>query len=635
MAKVSFLLPDEEMMVPVIEAANEYHLDVLSLSVADKDNTVRLAELAQKNGADILVSRGTSALIAAKITGLPVIEIKLMLFDLELLIEQAKKLVSKERPFIGLTGAENIFASFDENFFSARHGVRFKAYLHNTPGSSASTAIQAVSDGADVIIGGPGPGEYCREHGIPFVRTAFGREGIREACRNAQMMAAVIDRDRSHFRQMDMIMDHVGSGFVQIDCEGRILFANSFVEHLLGMGADRLRGQSAWQIFPRIEKETRNFVLRDQKEIPALPVTVGNGSFVLSISPVLVNGKTESAVIWLYEGIQSDRREHAARLKLLRYSPVDEDNSFRTLIARSGQSRQTVKTAEHYAKFRLPVLITGPMGTEKQTVAECIHNASQLCGFPFIRFNCGSDPEKNLKQMLSGSFPVVPGGEPVAYRGPFTLYLHEISALSWAMQYQIVNLLQQQAVRADGENSRGIRVIASSREDLAPRVADGTFRCELFYCLNVAVLRLLPFALRSEDVMGWMDYYLAKYQNYYGRYIRLKGDAQKFLKSYPWPGNLTEMRALCQRLLVNCESYYIGAEDIQKQLAVLSVGRSADGSAEAPRGKAAPNRAAELRRLLSLYGGNREAVAAELGVSTTTLWRWMKKEQIDRSEGKA
>lgn len=648
MAKIAMLLPHPDMLEAAVHAANLYHLELSTLAVVEYGAAASYAKAAVSNGADIIVARGGQAVLFAETVDIPVVEIKLTTYEIGLLIEEAKRLSPKDHPFIALTGPDNMFVNIDASVFEQRYSVRFSSYLFHGYQSMTETAQTAIDDGADVLIGGPDVFRHCQDRQIPCVRTFSGREGIIEACRVAKFVASALEQEKSYSASLNMLLDHTYSGIIQVDSHGLVIRANQFVEHLLFADSQTMEGRPVWDLIPGITRKMLENVFGKRKELLSVTIRHGRSDFIVSISPILVDESVSGAIISFHEGIYRKPQEEQRQKELIRQGHTAR-HTFQTMITRSPQMQQLCARARHYGSFHFPVLLLGPSGTEKQILAECIHNSGPYKDLPFIRFNCNAfSPEEAgrlLFQPPSGAEDAESHAPGLLYGGPCTLYLHEISALSRHTQYQLLSYIQNipASVGSPGtlHSRHQVQIILSSRHDLLELAGRGLFRQDLYYAVSTAVLKLPPLRERREDIMGWIDYQLKGLQENYGRYIRLTKDAQKFLESYDWPGNLLELRTLCNRIMVNCRQYYVDASQIEQQLdkpaapiSASSMTTSSSMMTSSPSGAPSDARKAAVQQALKSHGGNREQAAARLGISTTTLWRWMKKYRIPKDFGK-
>ena len=170
-----------------------------------------------------------------------------------------------------------------------------------------------------------------------------------------------------------------------------------------------------------------------------------------------------------------------------------------------------------------------------------------------------------------------------------------------------------------------MRVVASTSANLTALVQEGTFRADLYYALAVLSMQVPPLRQRREDILGWVDHYLDHWQRRYKRFVRLSQGAQHFLQLYDWPGNLDQVSSLCERVVLLAEKRTVDETFLRRQLEQTSPILD-PGTKEIVRYR--DRRADRIAELLRRYQGNRTKVAQELGISKTTLWRYIKKYDV-------
>lgn len=646
MAKIAMLLPNLEIMEAVSYAANLYHLTVCSVAIVNRSNIQHCVSQALADGADIIIARGSHAEIIRSLTHIPVVEIRITSLEIGNMLKTARNMTGMDCPSIALTGPKNMFFYIDTDSFNHLFGVRLRVYLFQQVEEMTATAKKAVEDGADLVIGGSVVCEYCRSVSVPYLKTVSGRESALEACRLASQLSEALDIEKQNAASLKMLLDYTYSGIIHIDKYGRILQVNRFVETLLMMESSAMIQMPVWRIIPGITKKMLDYVLQKQKKLHSAAILINQSEFLISLSPILVDGNTAGAIISFYEGRPVAMGNEEMKKELIRQGHVAK-MKFDSLISRNPAMQNTVRQARHFASFQFPILIVGESGTEKQPLAECIHNESAFHDTPFIRLNCSCCSDEEFEKMLFGK-PGETESPGLVYRGPCTLYLSRIERLSLHMQYQILNLLQgapyPSGFLSGQATPNRIRVIASSRQNLLSLAEKGVFLRDLYYNLSAMTLSVPPLRERPEDIAAWTDVYMREFQEAYGRYIKLTKDALKVLQSYSWPGNIIELRMVCSRILINASHYYIDASEAESYLD-RPAGQTAEdflpSAASGARKSGRPHLedqvcgpAAEIIAALRRCGGSREQTARELNISTSTLWRKMKKYRIDKNEGK-
>jgi two-component system response regulator PilR (NtrC family) len=236
---------------------------------------------------------------------------------------------------------------------------------------------------------------------------------------------------------------------------------------------------------------------------------------------------------------------------------LQTSHQFSNIIGKSGPMQAVFQLIQTIAPTTSTVLITGDSGTGKELVARAIHFNSPRKDRPFVALNCGALPETLLESELFGHMRgAFTGAETnkkglveVADKG--TIFLDEIGEMSTMMQVKLLRVLQERRFRRLGgteEIEADIRIIAATNRDLARLVAEGKFREDLFYRINVIPVRLPPLRERTDDIPLLTEHFLAKYSAQMGKAINgVAADAMKCLQSYGWPGNIRELENAVER----------------------------------------------------------------------------------------
>jgi len=255
-------------------------------------------------------------------------------------------------------------------------------------------------------------------------------------------------------------------------------------------------------------------------------------------------------------------RQHveASRLKqenVLLKRMLNTSHEFSNIVGRSEPMLAVFKMIETIARTNSTVLITGESGTGKELAARAVHFNSMRRDHPFVALNCGAIPETLLESELFGHMRGAFTGADqnkkglleVAERG--TIFLDEIGEMNAAMQVKLLRVLQERRFRRLGgtdEVSADVRVIAATNQELPRLVAEGRFREDLFYRINVIGVQLPPLRERPEDIPLLAEHFLAKFAGHMEKPIRaISREAQERLMAYRWPGNVRELENALER----------------------------------------------------------------------------------------
>ncbi len=630
MAKTAVLLPRQEMQAISEELIGSYHyLDPMCIEYVQTQNVCIRAKELEEQGCELIVARGLHAALIKQSVKVPVVGILVTAQELGLLIRQLVRETGLMHPKIGLIGFENMFT--DTSRFDELFDVEMVRYL--IPASSTSDTAQmlsnltdrAVLEGCQAIIGGDIASARADELGVPHSLLSFGLESLRTAFSTAQRVAYAIDLEKRNSAEMNTMLDFTFSGILQVDAQGIIRRSNRVVYNLLNLLPAQLLDRPVEAVLPQLGGEVLRRALEEGKESYALLVPIENRAVMVNAAPILIEDQIRGAILTFQEGqriteISSElRRELYQRGFVARYR-------FDHLPVEDPQMKKLVSRARQLARFSAPILISGEPGTWATMMAQCLHNESLSCANTFINVDCAAYNAEALDTMLFGNYYTrtdSPAGLAEAAQNG-TLFLTHIDTLPPEIQFKVFQLLRGRLLR-NGTNrpiTSEVRIIASTHANLMACVEQGTFRSDLYYALNVLSIALPPLRQRRDDILPWVDYYLKEAQEKYKRYVTLTQGAREYLRNYDWPGNLDQLRNVCERTVLTAERHRIDEVFLRRQVEQL-----------APHMEPATQqvvlvkdpKAVQLAELLQRHGGNRQKVADELGISKTTLWRYMKK----------
>jgi Nif-specific regulatory protein len=260
--------------------------------------------------------------------------------------------------------------------------------------------------------------------------------------------------------------------------------------------------------------------------------------------------------------VDQDRRRLLEENTQLRQE-LRERYDFTNLVGNCGTMRQVYEQVGQVAGTSATVLIRGESGTGKELIAHAVHHHSPREGKPFVRVNCAALPETLVESELFGYERGAFTGAQARRKGRFeladggTLFLDEIGELSPATQAKLLRVLQEREFERLGGTSTirvDVRLIAATNKNLEDALADGSFREDLYYRLNVFAICVPPLRERKSDVLLLADHFVEKYAGLHGRSIkRISTPAIDMLVSYHWPGNVRELENTIERAVLVAE----------------------------------------------------------------------------------
>jgi len=302
------------------------------------------------------------------------------------------------------------------------------------------------------------------------------------------------------------------------------------------------------------------------------------------------------------------------------------------IVGNSQVLLRTLDRARHAAKTNADVLIEAESGTGKELLARFVHENSARRDMPFVAVNCAAVPEHLLESELFGHLRGAFTGATSAKAGKFeladggTLLLDEVGEMPMNLQPKLLRALQERQVERLGDTRTtpvNIRVIATTNISLLAMVAQGRFRADLYYRLNVIPLTLPPLRDRLEDIPGLVEFFAGKYAEEAGKPApALHADFLAAVQRYPWPGNVRELANFIRRVVSLSDATEIGPDHVIAELNPPRLAPSVPQGSPARVRPGTPMREVErhlLESTLEITGGNRTRAAEMLGLSLRTV----------------
>jgi DNA-binding NtrC family response regulator len=333
---------------------------------------------------------------------------------------------------------------------------------------------------------------------------------------------------------------------------------------------------------------------------------------------------------------------------------LDERFGLENIIGHDHRMLRIYDLIRAVAPTKSTVLMSGESGTGKSLIARAIHTLSPRRSAPFVELACGSIPETLLESELFGHVKGAFTGAHADKQGKFlaahggTLFLDEINSASPAMQLKLLRVLQERKFEPVGSNETievDVRVVLASNQPLEDLVAQGLFRQDLYYRINVVRIDLPPLRERACDIPHLAKHFLEKHARELGKQlVGFSDEALAAIERYPFPGNVRELENIVERAAVLSTRPTIGLDDLPQHVVEGSPVFAPRPSGETPDAHDArwtptplavaleePERRI-IRKALDANNWNRQKTAEDLGINRTTLYKKMRALGLDRPE---
>ena len=619
-----------EFAMPVVaEYADRAQIEVVDGSF---DQALAIAQDRIERGeVDAFVSAGSNASILRAGLQSPVATIQLSGFDLF----QALIRASRIAPRVGVVMYGHTIPELDA--VKELLNIEISQHAYRTPDDARQRFDALRREGFEVIVGSSLVVELAQQAGLRGL-LAYSLDSIRKGFDDALELARVARLEASRYEQLHSVLHNLQEAVVAVDQHERIITANPAMQQVLAGPGIRLEGHMLSELAPEFSLRA---TLETGQIDRAIAIRFAQRDWVAHRTPMVEQGSIVGAALTLYDArtiqaadtslrIMQRRQQHAAR------------HSFDSLIGSSAALEQAKSSARRFAPTDLNVLITGESGTGKEVFAQAMHNASHRAGRPFVAVNCASFPETLLESELFGyEEGAFTGSRRGGKRGLLeaahtgTLFLDEIGDMPLPLQTRLLRVLQEREIMRLGATAPipiDIRVIAATHQPLAERIAEQRFRQDLYYRLNTLRLALPPLRERREDIPAIITPLVANCLARIGSKLpaeRVLEGIMNRITAYDWPGNVRELENIAERIAVFLLSFSrvqdIRYDDLRHDCPELF-----EDSDTVDAGMPNVPLAERIRDAMESSQGKPGVAAKKLGVSRSTLWRWLQSLPADQ-----
>jgi two-component system response regulator HydG len=450
--------------------------------------------------------------------------------------------------------------------------------------------------------------------------------------------------DLSDMKWWKSMLEVLNDGVIFIDESGKILWVNRSIEQMSGYSSEELIGQPcsmlAWEMCGielancgdgwcalfrdgKLERKRGFLQRKDGARIPVLK----NASLLRDKN----NGLAGAVETITDISELSDKDRELSALKKAQTAA----RGFKGIIGSSPGIRKVFDMLLQTADSDSPVIILGETGTGKELVAQAIHDLGPRVNKPLVKVNCSALSESLMESELFGHVKGAYTGAYAAREGRFEeanggeIFLDEIGDIPHSFQVKLLRIIEDKIVQRVGSNKDipvDFRLISATNRNVADLVDAGAFRKDLFYRINTIPINVPPLRERQEDIPALTQHFLELGRISTGKQIAKASDETiRLMMNYSWPGNVRELKGTVEYFFVICKDIVVEPKHLPP--AILRASKSTAGIQPDQDNSSITQQ--RIMDAISASGGNQTKAARLLGVSRITLWKWIKKFNID------
>lgn len=582
----------------------------------------------------IIAARANSAkLIKEFLPHINVIEIPITGYDVMRSLHSAK---FHGKTIALITTIDDIYGlkTFEEIF-----NIKILNYLA-TPYDNFNNIIQdAISHGAEIILGGALTCKSAERLGFRSTVLKLGPESINTAIKSIRDIEESLKLESKRQGFITKLIDNIVEGVILLDDAQNIILINSIAKRII-----KLKETDPDIIGTHIKEVIPDFIdnesFSSKENISDYITSINDVSIICNNLPIKMDDNFFGSIVTFHEANKIQKMEKAVRNKLYEkthFAKYEFDN----IIGESDELKTTISNAKAYAITKSNILICGETGTGKELFAQSIHNQSNRKNGPFVAINCAALPDNLLESELfgyvEGAFTGArskgkAGVFEIAHQG--TIFLDEISGMSYDNQSSLLRVLEEKYVVRLGSNKKipvDVRIITASNENLKDLIEENKFRKDLYYRLNVLNLTLPSLRFRKSDIIILINLFLNNSQSQFKNDFILENDTIELLKNYDWPGNVRELRNISERIVAISKSPVISKNFIENMIRLGNLPQDQTNIYMPEEGYALKEQIQidEINRALKNTSGNMTEAAEILKISRSTLWRRLKKYNLN------
>lgn len=580
---------------------------------------INIAQEFQKNGGEIIITRGGSAQILKENTSLKIIEVEISSYEI---IKTLQKISNKDIP-LGIVGYKN--AVYKCSYLASILGFKNIFEIIYDQYNNYSNYINDLEHlifnkkvtnfiGDTVLLNTLEKRTYY----INFYLIESEYSSIHNAYNKAKIFLEYQEREKEKNFYYNLILNNIDCGIVLTSLEGKIIEFNNVIRNFFYIE----KSQNIFNIFPTFKE----FFIKNNSEIL---LEINNEKFIISF----VNTEIKKSYIFIFRKIKNIEN-------LINISKKIKNNkslyTWKNILTLNKRYLEILEMAKVFAKTNENVLITGESGTGKELIAQSIHSESFRQQYPFITFNCANITESLIESELFGyTEGAFTGAVKKGKKGIFelanhgTIFLDEISEIPLHLQSKFLRVLEEKKFRKVGGEEYifiDIRIIAACNQDLRKLVQENKFRKDLFYRLSTLEITTIPLNERKEDIQHIGKFFLEKELVAFPNFsIDNFTELLTFIETLSFSGNVRELKNIIKKIVILKTSLNMSNKKIIEH--ILSAQNKFSENQTYLNFENSKLRDIEkeiVTKILQLENGNKSKTAIRLGIDRGKIDRLLK-----------
>lgn len=431
------------------------------------------------------------------------------------------------------------------------------------------------------------------------------------------------------YKLMNTVFNSILNGLIVIDRNYNITHINEKMKCIFRIKGEEYKAINILEVFAGINIEEKVFIQKKSIRISDHTLTYGNLKIegLINISPFNLNNKVNGAVILVKEA-------HQVRRVVSHIAGYSARYTFEDIITKDEKMKELIDFSKKISQTECTVLIQGESGTGKELFAHSIHSYSRRKKKPFIAINCAALPKELVESELFGyEKGAFTGASTVGKPGKFelanggTIMLDEIGEMPIEVQSKLLRVLDNHKICRIGSNHErdlNVRIIAATNRNLRDEIKMNSFREDLYFRLNVINITLIPLRERKEDILIMSEVFLERLNNDNNIKKYFSDNFKRFLINNQWKGNVRELQNIIQR------EYYLSNDSMIEKS--FNYQKNCENNVDVKSENLQDVERLYIIEALSMYNGDVLKAANRLNIGKSTIYRKLKKYNIDLSK---